>query len=216
MRKIITSAAGEVKLGDKLLPGVYQQMDVDGELRIDEKDVPGSSGSRKQPIGFEDAVVTLTLRLLTDEQSDCYEKVAELVRIFKAVDGTAKPFTYRIVNRLLDAWGIKEVHFKALRTPDKNKSDSIRAELVFVEYRPALVSAEAKAATPPLKSRVVLPPSQGLGDLRAQESGNTSTMVSMADFKVAEASTNDYSDGGARVAKTVPTPAVDDDPVILV
>lgn len=217
MPKIITGSAGDVMLNDTLIPGVYQSLEIIGKLQIDEKDVPGSSGKRKQPMGYEDAEITLTLRLLTDDATDCYEKVATLARLFQNVDNTAKPYVYRIVNRLLAAWKIKEVLFAGLRTEDDNKSNSIKAYLDFVEYRPAIVAAEAKAQTPALKSTVAVKTALGMGDLRASERELTTetAALGMGDFKLTEL-TDDPSDAGIRVAaKQVQTPAVDDDDISL-
>ncbi|MCM0757343.1 hypothetical protein M7775_02015 [Sporomusa sphaeroides DSM 2875] len=202
MPKIITTSAGDVMLNDTLIPGVYQSMEVTGKLRIDEKDVPGSSGKRKQPLGYEDAEIILTVKLLTDDDTDCYEKVAKLASLFQNVDNTAKPYVYRIVNRLLDSWKIKEILFSSLRTTDDNKSNTIVAQLDFIEYKPAIVNAEAKAATPAIKRTTTrtanTKTAQGFGDLRQAE-------------REYEESNSDYSDAGLRVAKLVQSPAVDDD-----
>jgi hypothetical protein len=197
--EVITAEAGEIKLGDTLLPGVFQSMQVSGKLRIDEKKVPGSSGKRKQPLGYEDAAVSLSLKLLTDEKSTCYEKAGELTRLFQNVDNKAKPYVYRIVNRHLSKWNIREVLFEELRLSEDNRTDVISASLNFAEYKPALVAAEAKAARPPAKSEVDYEAIM----LAAEKTTNpgTSNPNYMGDFKKAEEA----------AGKEVPSPAVDDD-----
>jgi hypothetical protein len=193
--EVITAEAGEIKLNDALLPGIFQSMEITGSLRIDEKKVPGSSGKRKQPLGYEDASVTLYLKLLTDEASTCYEKAGALTSLFHNVDNAAKPYVYRIVNRHLSKWNIREVLFKELRTSEDNRRDSIAATLEFAEYKPALVAAEAKAARPPAKSEV-----KAQGAAYDEWEGHA-----LEANKTIEA-----ADDAQR--EEIPTPAVDDDP----
>lgn len=198
--EVITNEAGQIKLNDTLLPGIFESMEVSGKLRFDEKSVPGSSGKRKQPLGYEDAGITLNVKLLTDEESDCYEKLDKLTSLFHNIDNKAKPYVYRIVNRHLTKWNIREILFSELRTSEDNREDTIKAALGFVEYKPALVAAEAKAAAPPSKSSVSLPSKAAAtaidisalplaGGFMAQEA------PSMGDFKQ-----NEYG-----------SPAIDDD-----
>jgi hypothetical protein len=189
---VITAEAGEIKLNDTLLPGVFQRMEIGGSLRIDEKKVPGSSGKRKQPLGYEDAEVRLALILLTDENSTCYEKAGVLTGLFHNLDNKAKPYVYRIVNRHLSKWDIREVLFKELRTSEDNRRDTIAATLEFAEYKPALVAAEAKAARPPAKSEV-----KGTDAAYEQWEGHMQGI----NRPVAEAAKQEE----------IPTPAVDDD-----
>ena len=194
---VITAEAGEIKLNDTLLPGVFQSMEISGSLRIDEKKVPGSSGKRKQPLGYEDASVSLSLKLLTDDASTCYEKAGVLTGLFHNVDNKAKPYVYRIVNRHLLKWNIREVLFKELRTSEDNRRDTISATLEFTEYKPALVAAESKAAKPPAKSEIDYENIM----LSAEKTVNPNASADMGDFKKAE----------EEAAKQVDSPAVDDD-----
>lgn len=147
MRKVITNEVGAIKLGDTLLPGIFETIEVDGRLRIDEKEVPGQSGKSKQPLGFEDAKIRMTLKLLTDEQSDCYEKAAVIIRLFQTVDKQAKPYVYSITNRLLALWNITEVLFEDIKTSDAKGADTLMMDMSFTEYKPAIVAAEAKAVS---------------------------------------------------------------------
>ncbi|MDR3561910.1 MAG: hypothetical protein P4N59_10815 [Negativicutes bacterium] len=217
MRITITEDIGQVKLGNSILPGIFASMEVYGKLKIDEKQVPGSSGKRKQPLGFDDAEIALKLRLQSDNNSDCYTKAQQIVGIFHTVDSQAKPYVYRIVSKLTDMWNIREVLFEDLRMVDDNKDDTLRVDITLTEYRPALVLAEAKAQQPTVNSTTTSTTStstsqSGLGDLHARE---TLLLSGTGDFRVAESASNDYSDGGLRVAKNTPTPAVDDDNPII-
>lgn len=199
MMEVITNEAGDIKLNDTLLPGVFIRMEVGGKLRFDEKDVPGSSGKRKQPLGYEDAEITLSIRLLTDDNSDCYEKLDVLTSLFHNIDNSAKPYVYRIVNRHVTKWNIREVLFSELRTSETNQDNTIEAALSFVEYKPALVEAEAKAYIPPTNSNVVIP-----------DKTTDVSQVTMADFKKADYNT--YSSmGDFKKSEYIDSPAIDDD-----
>ena len=142
MRQVITDDFGQIKVGDTLLPGTLQKIEVEGSVRIDDMKVPGSSGSSKQPQGFEDALIYIELLLSTDDINTCYDKLQTLVGIFKKVDKYAKPYIYRIVNKQTQVWGIKEVVFKNCRTSEDNLNDTIKATLEFKEYKPVLVKME--------------------------------------------------------------------------
>lgn len=163
MRQIITDDFGQMKLDSKLLPGTFEAMEITGDIVIDEVEVPGQSGKAKQAMGFGDAVISLKLRLPTDDESTAYEKLEQLNAIFQAVDAQAKPYVYRIVNKHTAARKVNQVIFKTLRSSEDNRSDLIKAELEFTEYRPIVVKKEAMAPpeTPPKPL--------GLGDLRLSD-----------------------------------------------
>ncbi|WP_334110588.1 LysM peptidoglycan-binding domain-containing protein [Thermodesulfitimonas autotrophica] len=149
-REIITDDFGQVKLGEQVLPGVIQQIEIECNVRVDMEEVPGQSGSSKQPQGYEDAKITIRIVLPTDEESNCYSKVAELERSFKKVDSQAKPYVYRIVNKHAAARGISQVVYQGLRTTEGNGDDTITAEISLLEFKPVVVKTEqitAKKAT---------------------------------------------------------------------
>jgi len=145
-REIITDDFGQIKLGDQVLPGVIQQIEIDCGVRVDMEEVPGQSGSSKQPQGYEDAKITIRIVLPTDEESNCYSKAAELERSFKKVDSQAKPFVYRIVNKHAAARGISQVVYQGLRTTEGNGDDTITAEVNLLEFKPVVVKTEQIAA----------------------------------------------------------------------
>lgn len=162
MREVITDDIGQVKVGDTLLPGIFESLEIAGDVRVDEIEVTGQSGTSKQPLGFDDATLVLKIRLLTDDDSTCYDKLKTLVAVFRAVDAQAKPFVYRLVNHHAAIWGITEVIFKGLRSVEDNDSDTIRADLQFTEYRPVMVRNEEM-------TEMSEQPAQGFGDLRVAE-----------------------------------------------
>ena len=148
MREIITNDIGEIKLGDTILPGIYQSMEISGTLRFDEANIQGQSGTSKQPLGFGDATINLNLILPTDENATCYDRLKVLVASFYKVNKYGKPYVYRLVNHLTSIWGVRDVLFKDLRVRDDNQKDSLSVDMVFQEYYPVVVKREAKVSPP--------------------------------------------------------------------
>ncbi|MDI3480785.1 MAG: hypothetical protein PWQ97_440 [Tepidanaerobacteraceae bacterium] len=147
MIQIITDDVGQIKLDTILLPGIMQSMEIEDGLRIDNQESPNQSGSSKQINGYEDATITLVIRLTTDDESTCYDKAKRLVDIFKSVDRSAKPKIYRIVNKHTQIWGIETVLYKNLRTKESNTDDTMTAEITFEEWKPSITKKEAAATT---------------------------------------------------------------------
>lgn len=141
----ITDDFGKIRLNGQTIPGIYQNMSVKGAIKVDKPEIEGQSGSSKLPMGYKDAVITLTLKLDTDDQYSCYDKVEQLAGIFKNTDENAKPYIYNVVNKLTEAWGINEIIFDELETRDSNKDNSIIANIHFTEYKPVMISKEDRA-----------------------------------------------------------------------
>jgi len=149
--KRITFEDGVVRLGGEALPGLLTSLTIDGKVRYDEQKVDGLSGNRKTPKGFDDQVAVLVLTLITDGESDCYEKLEQLAPFFRKTDDQADPQIYAFVNRHAGARGIRQVIFDNLKSTETNKTDTITATLGFTEHRPPIVRkevAEAKTPTP--------------------------------------------------------------------
>lgn len=146
-RQVITADFGTVKLGDRELPGIFTRLSIRGQIRTDSVFVPGASGKSLQPLGFEPASVSLSIRLVNDARSTPYEKLAMLTAIFYATDDEAKPRVYRIVNKHTRAWNIRDVVFRELQSDEDNASDIIDVVLQFEEYRPVVIEKEARART---------------------------------------------------------------------
>lgn len=145
---IATDPAGQIKVDGQLLPGIFQGIDIGGSLRVDSEATPGKSGNSKRPMGFDDATVTIKLKLPTDDDYTCHDRLKALVRIFRAVDSGARPYVRRIVDKHCAAWGISEVLFQDLRTSEDNQSDHIMADLVFTEWQPTVVKREQAVSAP--------------------------------------------------------------------
>ncbi len=144
MRQIITDEFGQVKLGNILLPGNFQELEIESGIKTDEVPIEGTSGTSKQPNGFKDAIINLTIELPTDEADTCYDKLKQIVTILYNVDKSAKPYVYDIVNKHTAIWNIKKIIFETLNSREDNKNDTIIATLVFKQWQPVVVNNESR------------------------------------------------------------------------
>lgn len=150
--KLITFEDGVVTLAGEEVPGILRSLRVDGKVRFDEQKVDGSSGKKKTPQGFEDSDIMISLYLVTDEDSSCYDKLETLSGMFRKVDDKANPQIYTVANRHLLARGVRQVVFSKLQTAENDATDEITATLGFVEHNPPVVKTEkAQAKTPTSK-----------------------------------------------------------------
>lgn len=149
MTKILTFADGEVLLGSESVPGLLQELRIDGKVRFDSQKADGASGKTKTPQGWEDAEIVCTVLLLTDSDGDCYDKAARLGGMFRKTDSRANPEVLTVANRHLTARGIRQVIFARLETAENSDTDEIRATLGFTEHRPPVIRVEAAQAKTP-------------------------------------------------------------------
>ncbi|KAF1073426.1 hypothetical protein [Halodesulfovibrio sp. MK-HDV] len=145
----ITFEHGELKLGDTLVLGVLSRLSVDGKVRFDEAEQDGLSGKVKVPMGWDDAAVSVTMELLTDAESTCYDKLTSLSRLYKGHDSGGNPMVYRTTNAHLAARNIDEIVFDGLNSSENNQSDSIIVSLRFVEHNPPIQLVEKRSASNP-------------------------------------------------------------------
>lgn len=147
--KLLTFEDGVVRIDGEELPGILSDLRVSGKVRFDEQSVDKASGKKKTPQGWEDADISLTLYLTTDEAGTCYDKLESLNGWFKKTDGKANPSIFTVANRHLLARGVRRVVFSRLDSAETTQTDEIRASLSFVEHNPPIVRQEqAQARTP--------------------------------------------------------------------
>lgn len=140
---------GLVSIDGQQLPGLLVDQAVDCRVRFDEQKVDGASGKKRTPMGWEDAEVTLTLELLTDEGDegqDCYDKLEAINAIFRGHDARANPKLYQVDNRHLQARGLGELIFSQLSSYETDRDDAMMATLSFVENNPPVVKTEMAVA----------------------------------------------------------------------
>lgn len=135
--------ASELALNGEPLPGVFQSLEVSGDLRVDSAKRPGRSGAAKLAEGWEDMRLVLRLLLPSDEPGSYAESSARrLAQLFQRADGNAKPFVYTIAHPIAAALNLNEVLFRAIRIQSTNEGDAATAEVEFLEFRPMMVKRE--------------------------------------------------------------------------
>ncbi|NUN13498.1 MAG: hypothetical protein HUU55_07670 [Myxococcales bacterium] len=140
------SEASEVSLNGQPIPGIYQSLELSGDLRIDRVQRSGRSGAAKLPEGWDDMKLVLRLLLLPDTAGGYPATAArKIASLFQQADKNAKPYVYEIAHPLTSALNLREVLFKTLRVSASNQDDSASAELEFVEWRPVVVKRERQA-----------------------------------------------------------------------
>lgn len=146
---------GQVRLGDITLPGIPESLDIRRNLRVIDIWVQSRSGRGKAPMGWEDAEITLNLRLVDEPGATVYDQVAQIERLFTTPDAHGRPKVFRIVNPHTRARGVNEVIFEDFVTQEDNRDDTIRAKLVLLEWLPGVVKMEEMAGDPPEVQGVV-------------------------------------------------------------
>jgi hypothetical protein len=128
----------QIKIGDLILPGFFQKMEVDAEVKIDEVDVKGKSVKPKQATGYEDGKIKLYLILQGDQQTTIYDKLLSIQNIFKQPDQQV-PLVYNVFNEHLNVRGIDKIIFKKLTSKETNKIDTLEVICEFWEYIPITI-----------------------------------------------------------------------------
>lgn len=147
--KQLTFADGIIRLGGEELPGILVSLRVDGKVRYDEQKVDGTSGKSKTPQGWEDHTIAATLVLVTDNESDCYEKLDVLTPFFKTPDAKANPQIYTVTNRHTQVRGIRQVVFDRLDSSETSQTDEIFVTIGFTEHNPPIIRTEGAVAKTP-------------------------------------------------------------------
>lgn len=156
----LTFEDGLVTLGTDLIPGILVEQRVGCSVRYDEAKHDGMSGKKKVVKGWNDADISLTLDLLTDDTT-CYDKLKIINNLFRGKTTTPKVLT--VTNQHVNARGIKTVVFDGLESYETDQDDVIQTVLSFTEHNPPVVKREqhataAKKVTgPPPVPRKVTP-----------------------------------------------------------
>ena len=143
-KNLLTFEDGLITLSGDELPGILEDLQVRGAVRFDKAQKDGMSGSKKTPMGFEDSNIVIALCLLSDDESDCYAKLAIINGKFKGLDNRAAPQVYSVFNRHLEALGIEKIIFSKLDSHENDKEDSISVTLGFEEHNPPVIRRESQ------------------------------------------------------------------------
>ncbi|SFB88585.1 hypothetical protein SAMN02745150_01193 [Brevinema andersonii] len=129
-------SSGIIKLGDVMLPGVFQSLSVNGEILIDSSNSEGNQTPRKVMRGFQDKKVSLRLLLLPTENTTVYEALEELETLFHDAN-SGVPKVYTLINKHTMARNIGKVIFQSLSSSENNQGESMEILLNFEEFTPA-------------------------------------------------------------------------------
>ncbi len=140
----LTFEDGVLTLGDTAIPGVLVRSNITCDVKFDEAESDQLSGKKKTPMGWEDAEIDFDYKLLSDEDGDCYEKLAEVNALFRGYGDSAAPKILTPLNSHIQARGIEQVIFKTLASRETNRDDTIVVSLHFVEHTPPIVQAEER------------------------------------------------------------------------
>jgi hypothetical protein len=127
------------------LPGIVQDLEVRGELEVEEKKLEASSLGFKLIHGFNDADVRLVAVLLPGDD-DVEAQIGQIQEAFQNLDDRGVVQPLRVINRHLDSRRITYLLFKRLRTRETSEDDSILVEMDFVDYAAAAAREERKLA----------------------------------------------------------------------
>jgi len=151
----LTFEDGVVRLDDMEAPGVLKALSVRGQIKYDETKMDGKSGQVRIPAGWEDADITVTVDLLTDDAGTCYQKLRRLDAIFKGADAqreteqkqtiTRPPKVYTVINQHVNARGVRKVWFSGLASSETDDDDTIQAVMTFTESNNPAGKAEKRA-----------------------------------------------------------------------
>jgi len=147
---VLTFDHGRIELGGVEVDGILKTLSIRGAVRFDEAEQDGISGTVKTPMGWEDADITMTMELLTDDETDCYARLARLSELFQGYDNGGNPKVYEVVNVHALARGIRQVVFAGLESSESDMDDVMLVVMSFVEHNPPIVRVEAQAASVPV------------------------------------------------------------------
>ncbi|QUO43460.1 LysM peptidoglycan-binding domain-containing protein [Brevibacillus composti] len=134
----------QIKVGDTLLPGVYEGMEITGDVRIDEEELEG--GKKVVNYSYNPVAIRLNMKLLNDEGGTAEAKLATIQKVFRASPSQKKPKTYKLISSHAKARGIGQVMLIRLRSQDTNMNDTISVSLEFQATETTTVSVQKVAA----------------------------------------------------------------------
>lgn len=133
----------------------HESMTVRQAVIFDERRVPGRSGKVKQPVGYEDAEISVTLQLVDEEDANgsvvtsALEQYGALQQTFRdrsdpvgSTTARSVPTIYSISSRMTDACGITTVVFQDIDGRESPGSTDIEVTLTFKEFDPKTLIAE--------------------------------------------------------------------------
>ncbi len=148
MIQVYTTNIGQVKVGNTLLPGIFESLEITGRVKTDQVEIKGKETKATQAVGYEPATARLTINLLpTYEGGECSSQVRAIQQAFRESKDQEEPGVYRLVNRHVQARGIDEVVFSGLKTFEDNRSDKLLVICEFMEHVPIQVKVKEQSSS---------------------------------------------------------------------
>lgn len=129
-----------IKLGNTILPGVLESIEVEDDTKIDEVEIKGKKKKASQATEYNPTKVKINLNLLTDNRSTAEDKLKVISRLYRPSKSHLKPMVYRMVCEQVQAQAVNEVVFTSLRSRGTNMDDIIFVALEFMEHQAINVS----------------------------------------------------------------------------
>ena len=137
----IDSAAGIIKIGSppEILPGIVESIKISDSLLLDNAEIQGQSGKRKNAQGWDDAALSITLSLIDNPGAGKtrWHYLEQIAGIFKTVTGDGTPEIYTLNHPMINVWGIRRLLFTSLESTESRTRRKIFVSLEFVEYESA-------------------------------------------------------------------------------
>ncbi|MDK9699964.1 MAG: hypothetical protein OEM52_07465 [bacterium] len=146
------STAGELMLkrGDTELHLYPKKVGIKQSIKIDEIEIPKSSGKIKQVLGYEDTEISITIELTNLEENGkvvkpLRERVESLQKLYR--EGKQKlPVPLTLVSPLPEIAGIDQVYWKELQLEDDPEGyNLVTAQCVFVQFNSIKTQLENQA-----------------------------------------------------------------------
>lgn len=163
---------GQVKVGNTILPGIFESLEITGTVKIDQVDIPGKQEKITQAVGYDNARLRLTVNLYpVEDGAGCEDQIAVYQRIFRKSADQEKPGVYKIINRHTAARNINEIIVSDLKTWEDNRNEKVLVICEFIEHVPIQIKTKEKAARAQASAAPSPAPAArpGMGDLRKLE-----------------------------------------------
>lgn len=147
---------GEIKLGNTVLPGVLESIEVEDDTKIDEVEIKGKTKKASQATEYNATRVRINLNLLSDLKSSAKDKLKIIVRLFRPSKAHENPLVYRMVADQVQAHHVNEVVFTTVRSRATNMNDMIYAALEFMEHQPITVGVSKVSSAGGYSTHIVI------------------------------------------------------------
>ena len=177
---------GQIKVGDTILPGVFESVEVEDTTKQDEVEIEGQNKKATQATEYEPTRVRINLTLLGDASSTPEQKLAKIRSIYRPSKAVLVPKVYRIVCDQVQAHGMDEAVFIGMSSRGSNLGDTISVTLEFMEHISLTVQV-TKTLTPGSSVKYTVRSGDTLGSI-ARKYGTTVQAIVTAN-NIADANT---------------------------